>query len=139
VGCREENTKRRLWLRIVWTECLAKGIGFKADAARSRDVECGPDASRAERNCQWPKSLFTRRQEAATAASPPGGELFFEFHVAATHRFYRCEFRDHGKYGVEAQFLDPIDLVISHRWPNRELAIEWAKTTRADLEGDFED
>jgi len=29
------------------------------------------------------------------------GELLFEFHVAATHTFYRVELSDHDAYGVE--------------------------------------
>ena len=68
---------------------------------------------------------------------PPKGqpcELLFEFHVERTHRFYRCELRDHGSYGIEAQFLDPVDLVISHRVPTRELAVLWAEQERKALE-----
>jgi hypothetical protein len=50
----------------------------------------------------------TKKPAPARVAKP--GELLFEFHVARTHRFYRVELRDHGPvYGVEAQFLDPID------------------------------
>ena len=41
---------------------------------------------------------------------PQPGELLFEFHGEVTHTFWRCELRDHGVYGVEAQFLDPIDI-----------------------------
>jgi hypothetical protein len=44
---------------------------------------------------------------------PVPGELLFEFHRARDHKFFRCELRDHGRWGVEAQFLDPIDLVIA--------------------------
>jgi hypothetical protein len=50
------------------------------------------------------------RHNAPKPAAPKGqpGELLFEFHVERTHTFYRCELRDHGPYGVEAQFLDPV-------------------------------
>jgi hypothetical protein len=70
------------------------------------------------------------------------GELLFEFHVARTHRFYRVELRDHGAYGVEAQFLDPVDPIICRtfhprldptRTP-REMAIMWAVEERKVLE-----
>jgi len=58
-------------------------------------------------------------------------------------RFYRCELRDHGlEYGIEAQFVDPIDLVISRRFdprldasrPSREMAIAWAEEERKAME-----
>lgn len=38
---------------------------------------------------------------------PQSGELLMEFHIEREHRFYRVELRDHGEYGVQAQFLDP--------------------------------
>jgi hypothetical protein len=71
------------------------------------------------------------------------GELLFEFHVAYTHTFWRCELRDHGDYGVEAQFLDPVDLRIGifhqrmdpMRTP-REMAIAWATAEREAIETD---
>jgi hypothetical protein len=47
------------------------------------------------------------------------GELLFEFHVESTHTFYRVELRDHGQDGVEAQFLNPIDLEISRTFHQR--------------------
>ena len=53
----------------------------------------------------------------ASQLPPKGqpGELLFEFHVAATHRFWRVELRDHGTYRVEAQFFDRPQL----RWAQR--------------------
>jgi hypothetical protein len=74
------------------------------------------------------------------------GELLFEFHVERTHTFWRCILRDHGAYGVEAQFLDPVDVRIARTFPQyldptrspREMAIEWAEAHRKDIErGDF--
>jgi hypothetical protein len=48
---------------------------------------------------------------------PKPGELLFEFHVEATHRFFRCELRDHGEWGIEAQILEaPDELCVSHRF-----------------------
>ena len=49
---------------------------------------------------------------------PKPGELLFEFYRARDHKFFRCELRDYGKWGVEAQFLDPIDLVMAQRFEN---------------------
>ena len=70
------------------------------------------------------------------------GELLFEFHVEQTHTFYRVELRDHGEYGVEAMFLNPIDLVISRTFHQRldptrtprEMAIAWAEEERKAIE-----
>lgn len=69
---------------------------------------------------------------------PVPGELLFEFFVERAHRFYRCELRDHGAYGVEAQFFDPVELVRSRMFPPqldplrtpREMAIVWAELER---------
>jgi hypothetical protein len=70
------------------------------------------------------------------------GELLFEFHVAATHTFYRVELRDHGQYGVEAQILDPVDVRIARTFHQRldptrtprEMAIAWAEEGRKAVE-----
>ena len=71
------------------------------------------------------------------------GELLFEFYDEWTHTFYRVELRDHGPvYGVEAQFLDPVDPRICRifrpgldptRTP-REMAIAWAEEERKAIE-----
>jgi hypothetical protein len=69
-------------------------------------------------------------------------ELLFEFHVPATHTFYRCELRTHGKDIVEAQFLDPVDVRIArmfHQYMDltrtpREMAIAWAEEERKAIE-----
>jgi len=70
------------------------------------------------------------------------GELLFEFHVAATHTFYRVELRTHGKGIVEAQFLDPVDVRMArtfHQYMDltrtpREMAIGWAEEERKAIE-----
>jgi hypothetical protein len=69
------------------------------------------------------------------------GELLFEFHVERTHKFYRVELRDHGAYGVEAQCLDPVDVVFSRTFSphldltrtSRAMAIAWAEQERKAL------
>jgi hypothetical protein len=60
-----------------------------------------------------------------------------EFYCERNHTFYRVELRDRGKWGVEAQILDPVDLVIGQRFIDiedgdrivraRDSAIAWAK------------
>lgn len=68
------------------------------------------------------------------------GELLFEF-VSGLDRF-RCELRDHGRYGVEAQFLLNGELFIARTFaphldpqrPPREMAIGWAVEERKVLE-----
>jgi hypothetical protein len=89
--------------------------------------------------------LFFRENRPPTPSrQPQPGELLFEFHVERTHTFYRVELRDHGPvYGVEAQFIDPIDLRMSRtfraaddptgtRTP-RAMAIGWAEAEHASL------
>jgi hypothetical protein len=72
---------------------------------------------------------------------PPGplrqskpGEQLLEFHVERTHTFYRCELRDHGECGVEAQFFDPVDLRVAHTFPTREFPIARAQEERKAIE-----
>ena len=73
---------------------------------------------------------------------PKAGELLCEFHVASTHTFWRVELRDHGQWGVEAQFLDPVDVRIARTFRQdmnptttpREMAIAWAGEERKAIE-----
>jgi hypothetical protein len=83
---------------------------------------------------------FGARPFAERQAQP--GEVLFEFYVRSSHTFYRCVLRDHDEFGVEAQFLDPVDLRISRtfgawldptRTP-REMAIMWANEQRKAME-----
>jgi hypothetical protein len=69
----------------------------------------------------------------APPRQPQPGELLFEFHVERTHTFYRVELRDRGAYGVEAQFLDPIDVCTARLFPSRELAIAWQSKSEKPL------
>ena len=87
-----------------------------------------------------PEDMVHNAPRPASRVAQPG-ELLFEFYVEATKRFYRCEPRDHGAYGVEAQFLDPIDPIICRTFHQRldptrtprEMAIAWAEETGNDL------
>lgn len=77
-------------------------------------------------------ALFYGAKPLAPRQAQPG-ELLFEFHVERTHTFYRCELRDRGAYGVEAQFLDPTELRLAHLFPSRALAVQWAELERAAI------
>jgi hypothetical protein len=76
------------------------------------------------------------------ARQPKPGELLFEFHVPQTHTFWRVELRDNGVYGVEVQFLDPIDVRIARSFRQdmdpdrtpRAMAMAWAQLERAAKE-----
>jgi hypothetical protein len=63
---------------------------------------------------------------------PRDGELLFEF-TRSSYR-YRVELRDHGQWGVDAQFVCDGHLHFSRMFPTRELAILWAEHER-DAEG----
>jgi hypothetical protein len=70
--------------------------------------------------------------------------LIDAFYCERNHTFYCVELRDRGKWGIEAQIIDPIELVIGQRFADvedgdrrikaRESAIAWAKDWRAYLE-----
>jgi hypothetical protein len=72
------------------------------------------------------------------------GELLFEYYVERTKKFYRCELFDHGEWGVEAQFRDPIDPTIARMFSPRldptrtprEMAIAWAEEEWKAIEKD---
>jgi hypothetical protein len=73
---------------------------------------------------------------------PVPGELLFEFHVPATHTFWRVELRDNGAYGVEVQFLDPVEIRFAQTFRQdmdparapRAMAIQWADEARKIVE-----
>ena len=82
------------------------------------------------------KSSLTPRQ-----AKP--GELLFEFYRERDHSRWFCELRDHGEpYGVEAQFFQNEELLVSRRFDRRmdptrtprEMAIAWAEEERKAIE-----
>ena len=61
------------------------------------------------------------------------GELLFEFLRERDHVRFRCELRDHGAYGVEAQYLRNEEFLIGRRFDTRELAILWAEYQRTAI------
>ena len=65
---------------------------------------------------------------------PQPGEKLFEFLVG--HKRHLCELRDHGKWGVAAEFYVNEEFVMSRRFDTRELAIQWAQLERAAIEKD---
>ena len=89
-------------------------------------------------------SPFVHNARPAAQRQPKPGELVDEFYCERNQTFYRVELRDHGKWSVEAQILDPVDLVIGQRFTNveaggrttpaQEFAIAWAKNWRAHIE-----
>ena len=75
----------------------------------------------------------------AAPRQPKPGEFLFEFYRERDHSRWLCELRDHGKYGVEAQFLKNEELSIAHTFHQRldpmrtprEMAIVWAERARS--------
>src|SRR5216684_6284201 len=60
---------------------------------------------------------------------PPGarrivGEQIWR--LRKRNQWWSCELRDHGRLGVEAQFLRNGVLTIGRLFPTRELAVQWA-------------
>lgn len=62
----------------------------------------------------------------------PPTELLFTF--LRGHGRFLCELRDHGKYGVEAQFFQNEGFLYSRRFDSRVLAVEWAEEQRKAIE-----
>ena len=83
--------------------------------------------------------FFATDRHGVDRQSTPG-ELLFYF--LRGHVRFRCELRDHGPYGVEAQFFVNEEFLHSRRFDPtldptrtpRELAVEWAKEERNALE-----
>jgi hypothetical protein len=86
--------------------------------------------------------FYAPDRKPAAQRQPQPGELLFEFHVERTHTFYRVELRDHGKYGVEVQFFDLVDLRTARTFRQdmdpvrtpRTMAIAWAEEERKAIE-----
>jgi len=70
----------------------------------------------------------------AAARQPVPGELLCKFYSTSRKKFYRIELRDRGQYGVEAQLLDPVEMLYGHLFPARALAIAWAEEQRKAIE-----
>lgn len=82
-------------------------------------------------------ALLWNAKRAPAPVSRPGEELF-EF--LRGHDRFLCELRDHGKWGIEAQFFQNEEFLYSRRFDDvglgltpRELAIQWAESERTAL------
>jgi hypothetical protein len=64
---------------------------------------------------------------------PKRGDLLFEF-VRADHVPFRCEIRDDGAWGFEAQFYRSGELLIGRRFATCDLAMQWAEDQRKAIE-----
>ena len=53
---------------------------------------------------------------------------------ATNHKYYTCELKNPGEFGVEAQIFVNADLVIGRRFDTRTLAVNWAMLEKADIE-----
>jgi hypothetical protein len=60
------------------------------------------------------------------------GEIIDAFMVGDVR--WTVEFWDHSAHGIEARLLKDGQFSHSFRWPTRELAIDWVKTERRDIE-----
>ena len=60
------------------------------------------------------------------------GELLFQFQVGDVG--WRCELRDDGNNGTDAQFFEGDDFRLGRRWQLREVAIAWSQAMRRQLE-----
>jgi hypothetical protein len=75
-----------------------------------------------------------------SAREPRPGELLFEFRKGTDS--YACELRDHGEFGIEAQFLLNGQLYIARTFRDqpdvnlraRDVAMHWAERQRATME-----
>lgn len=82
------------------------------------------------------QDALTHNAPKAARRQPEPGELLFEF--LRGHDRFRCELRDHGTYGVEAQFLQNEEFLIGRIFhpsldvtrTSREMAIAWAEEER---------
>jgi hypothetical protein len=75
---------------------------------------------------------FFSQHKSAGPRQPEPGELVWEAHVRG--RFYRCELRDHGRWGVEAQVFLDNDFFYGERFASRETALAAAKRDKDRLE-----
>jgi hypothetical protein len=73
----------------------------------------------------------------AKTRTPQPGELLYEFQRKADHKTFRCELRDRGGFGVEAQIFEGGHLLLAQLFRGgnaRTLAIEWAESERKAIE-----
>ena len=69
-------------------------------------------------------TFYTPNRPPAPPRQRQPGERLFEF--LHGHDRYLVELRDHGAYGVEAQFWQNEEFSYSQRFETRALAVQWA-------------
>ena len=72
------------------------------------------------------------RSERAPHQPKQTGEVIDTFLVGDAR--WTVELWDHGVQGIEARLLRDGEFSHSFRWPTRELAMNWVKTERHDIE-----
>ena len=75
---------------------------------------------------------FAQPGHVPLAREPQPGELLFEFVRGADQ--FRCELRDHGTAGVEAQFFQNGKSFASRGFDTRAEAVLWANLERPTIE-----
>jgi hypothetical protein len=86
------------------------------------------------------KPFWTPGLRPRPAREPKSGDRLFEFRKGTDS--YACELRDHGEFGVEAQFPLNGKLYIARTFRDqpdvnlraREVAMHWAQRQRATME-----
>jgi hypothetical protein len=72
--------------------------------------------------------FYSPKSRPALARVAKPGELLFEF--LRGHNRFLCELRDHGGFGIEAQFYQNDEFLFSRRFDTRTLAVGWAEEER---------
>ena len=78
---------------------------------------------------------FYASNHRAPPRQPQPGEFLWSFRNA-DRRQIDVELRDHGPYGVEAQFFCDREFLYSRRFDTRALAVQWAEEERKVLQTD---
>jgi hypothetical protein len=75
--------------------------------------------------------FYSPKQTPKLPREPKPGELPFEFNRGEYR--YRVELRDHGQWGMDAQFFCDGHLHMSRMFPTRDLAVLWATHERDEM------
>jgi hypothetical protein len=76
--------------------------------------------------------FYAPNRPPAPPRQPQPGERLFEFKRG--HDRFLCELRDHGAYGIEAQFFQNEEFLWGRRFDTRELAVQWAELEQQAIE-----
>jgi hypothetical protein len=88
------------------------------------------------------RPFYTPTQPPRVPRDAEPAELLFEFFRVRDHTRWRCELRDHGRHGIEAQFSCNERFMYSRmfaawldstRTP-RDMAVQWAEEERKAIE-----